>query len=409
MRSINHFFWKFQGNEKKYLLDILKRGIKPKIRSYNLLLEKKWSKYHKRKYSITANSCTSALHSAFCAIGLKKNDEVLVPALTPVMCANAIIFSGAKPVFVDSKKDTFLMDPKDLKKKITNKTKAILLVHMYGGINNYKIFKKIAKKNNLLIVEDCAEALGAKDEDGCLVGTMGDISCWSFQAAKHITCGDGGIMSSSNKRIALKARKYSNLGFKFLKADADKISANRKKLQNPNTERFDQLGYNYRLNEFSASIVLAQFERIKHFLNLRRKISLKFEKLLKNSKVLIPQHIPSKTYSTYYTFSARLVDKKIKWENFREKFIKFGGDAIYAASKLLQQEPSIKNSDLGKCFKTCRKNCIKKCYGTPVAEKLQKEIFNFTTNQGNNIEINKQIKALKKTLLFFEPKKILKK
>ena len=83
------------------------------------------------------------MHSAFCAIGLKKKDEVLVPALTPVMCANAIIFSGATPVFVDSKKDTFLMDPTDLRKKITNKTKAILLVHMYGGINNYKVFRKI--------------------------------------------------------------------------------------------------------------------------------------------------------------------------------------------------------------------------------------------------------------------------
>ena len=118
MHSKNNFFWRFQGNEKKYLLDILKRGIKPKIRSYNLLLEKKWSKYHKRKYSITTNSCTSALHSAFCAIGLKKKDEVLVPALTPVMCANTIIFSGATPIFVDSKKDTFLMDPMDLKKKL---------------------------------------------------------------------------------------------------------------------------------------------------------------------------------------------------------------------------------------------------------------------------------------------------
>ena len=161
----------------------------------------------------------------------------------------------------------------------------------------------------------------------------------------------------------------------------------------------------YRLNEFSASIVLAQFERIKYFLKLRRKVSLKFEKLLKNSKVLIPQYVPRKTYSTYYTFSARLVNKKIKWKQFREKFIKFGGDAIYAASKLLQQEPSIKDSNLGSCFKTCTKNCIKKCYGTPVAKKLQKEIFNFTTNQRNNFEINKQIKALKKTLLFFELKK----
>ena len=103
MYKNRNFFWRFRGNEKKYLLDILKKGVKLKKKSYNLLLEKKWSKYHKKKYSITANSCTSALHSSFCAIGLKKKDEVLVPALTPVMCANAIIFSDATPVFVDSK------------------------------------------------------------------------------------------------------------------------------------------------------------------------------------------------------------------------------------------------------------------------------------------------------------------
>ena len=171
------FFWRFRGNEEKYLRSILKRGFSLKKESYNLLLEKKWSKYHKRKYSITTNSCTSALHAAFCAIGLKKNDEVLVPSLTPIMCANAIFFSGATPIFVDSKSNSFLMDPLDLKKKITKKTKAILLVHMYGGINNYEIFKKIAKKHRLLIIEDCAEALGAKDENKKLVGTMGDISC----------------------------------------------------------------------------------------------------------------------------------------------------------------------------------------------------------------------------------------
>jgi len=406
MHNNINLHWRFRGNEKKYLLNILKKGLKLKNNSYNLILEKKWSRYHKKKYSITTNSCTSALHSAFCAIGLKKNDEVLVPALTPVMCANAIIFAGGTPIFVDSKSDTFLMDPLDVKKKITKKTKAILLVHMYGAINRYKTFKSIAKKHNLLIIEDCAEALGAKDEDKKLAGTMGDIACWSFQSAKHITCGDGGIMSSSNKKFAQLARKYANLGFKFLAASADEIKINKKKLQNPNTERFDYIGYNYRMSEFSAAIVLAQFERLNHFLKLRRKISLQFSKLITNSKILVPQYIPETAYSTYYTYSARLINKNIKWSEFRNKFIHFGGDGIYSASKLLQQEPSIKNSNLGRCLKTCKKNCMKKCKGTPVAKTLQKEIFNFTTNQSNNAQIKTQIQAMKKTLSFFKLKAI---
>ena len=134
-----------------------------------------------------------------------------MPALTPVMPANAIIFAGLKPIFVDVDPKTFLMDPNDLVKKITKKSKVILLVHLYGNVCDSKIFRRIAKKHNLKIMEDCAESLVAKDKNGVMAGTMGDIAVWSFQSAKHITCGDGGIISTSNSKIAEKARKYSNL------------------------------------------------------------------------------------------------------------------------------------------------------------------------------------------------------
>ena len=341
---------------------------------------------------------------ALLSIGCKKGDEVLVSALTPVMCANAIIFTGATPIFVDVKKDTFLMDEKDLIKKITKKTKAILLVHMYGGINNSRIFKKISSKYKLKIVEDCAESLGAKDENGILSGKIGDISCWSFQGAKHLTCGDGGMVSTSNKKLAEKIRKFSNLGFKVLTADADKISVKKDDLQNPKTKRFELVGYNYRMNEFSASIILAQFERINFFLNLRRMSAKALEKIISKSRLITVQKVASKTFSTYYTLSAKLNSRKVSWTNFRKKFIFFGGDPIYAASKILQDEPSIKYSGLGRCYKNCDKKCLRNCSGTPIAKKLQKRIFNFTTNQSNLKEINKQKIALTKTLKFFHEK-----
>ena len=402
MSKKNKFFWRFNGNEKRYLLDILTRGLKPKKKTYNSILEKKWSEYHKLKYSVTINSCTSALHIALLSLGCKKGDEVLVPSLTPVMCANAIVFTGATPIFVDVDEDTFLMSTKDLTKKITPKTKAILLVHMYGGINNSELFKKIAKRNRLFIVEDCAESLGGKDENGNLVGSMGDIACWSFQGAKHLTCGDGGIVSTSSKKLAEKIRKYSNLGFKFLTADADKILTSKENLQNPKSERFELIGYNYRMNEFSAAVALAQFERVSYFLNLRRKMALKFLKIIKKSKILKPQKISKKTYSTFYTLSAKLIDKKIKWDRFRKKFIECRGDPIYAASKILQDEPSIKFSKLGRCFKSCKAGCLATCKGTPVAKKIQKQILNFTTNQKSQKDINIQYLALKQTINYFE-------
>jgi len=401
----NNFFWRFQGNEIFYLKKILSRGLRPKKeKNFNLLLEKKWSKLHKTKYSITVNSCTSALHIALLSLSLKKGDEVLVPSLTPAMCAYAIIYSGLTPVFVDSDKNTFLMDPEDLQKKITSKTKAIILVHMYSGICDGYIFKKIAKKHKLLIIEDCAEALGAKDKNNNIVGSIGDISCWSFQYAKHITCGDGGIISTRNKKLAENIRKFSNLGFKFLKADADKIKVSKNILQNPKTKRFDLVGYNYRMNEFSAAIVLAQLERLNLFLKLRRYVGLGLLKLINKSGFLVAQEIDKRSYSTFYTLAVYITNQSISWKKFREVFISYGGDSIYAASQILQCEPSIQKYGLGKCYNSCSKNCIKNCHGTPVAKNLQKKILNFCTNQGSIIEAKKQIEALRKTIKYFDEK-----
>lgn len=384
----NNFYWRFKGNENKYLNKILKRGLRPKKeKNFNLQLEKKWSKIHKIKYSITVNSCTSGLHAGLCALSLKKNDEVLVPALTPVMPANAIIFAGLKPVFVDVDPETFLIDPKDLIKKITKKSKVILLVHLYGNVCDSKIFRKIAKRYNLMIMEDCAEALGAKDKHGIIAGTMGDIAVWSFQSAKHITCGDGGIISTSNSKIAEKARKYSNLGFKFLQPSGDRIVVSKKFLQSPSTSRFSLVGYNYRMNEFSAAIALAQTERIDHFIKLRRYVSLKMLNVINKSHLLKPQLIEKKVFSSFYTLSA-ILNKKIKWKEFQKKFVYFGGDSFYAASKIIQDEPSIKYS-----------NC--RLLKTPIAKKLQKNIINFCTNQGTISDANRQVSALKKTINFF--------
>jgi len=398
----NKLFWRFLGNEKKYLTKILSRGLRPKKeKNYNLLLERKWSLFHKIKYSITVNSCTSALHVALLALDLKKGDEVLVSSLTPAMCGYAIIYSGLIPVFVDVENDTFLMDPIDLEKKITKKSKAIILVHMYSGVCEGAVFKKIAKRHNLKIIEDCAESLGARDTKGNLTGTIGDIACWSFQYAKHLTCGDGGIISTNNKKLAENIRKFSNLGFRFLKADGDKIKINKKNLQNPKTKRFSLVGYNYRMNEFSACIALAQLERVEYFLKLRRYVGIRMLNIIKNSNFLIPQKMGKNLYSTFYTLPAIINNKKLQRNKFADMFVKNGGDSIYAASQILQNEPSIQNSGVGKCYSSCKKDCVKKCYGTPIAKSLQKKILAFCTNQGSIQDASRQLKALSKTIKFF--------
>lgn len=388
-------FWRFSGNEEKYINEIFKRGFKFKKKPFSERFENKFSKLHNVKYSICINSCTSALHVAFLALNLKKNDEILVPALTPIMCGTSVHLAGGTPVYVDVDPNTFLIDINDIKKKITNKTKAILAVHMYGGICNLRELKKICKINKIFLVEDCAKSMIARDENNLITGSVGDISCWSFQTAKQLTCGDGGILTTNNAILAKKIRKFSNLGFKVLNAKSNKIVVTKDQRQNPNYKRFDEIGYNYRMNEFTAAIALAQCERVNYFVKKRRKAALSLIKILKNNKHLIPQKISKNAYSTYYTLAVKLIkkssQKKLSWSNFRKKFMEFGGDGIYAASKLIHQEPAIKKNKIGKMSNR-----------TPNAKKLQKELLLFTTNQSNQKEINIQTKALKNTIDYFK-------
>lgn len=390
----NKKFWRFSGNEEKYVNEIFKRGFKFENKAFSERLENKFSALHNIKYSICINSCTSALHVAFLAIGLKKNDEVIVPCLTPIMCGTTIHLAGGTPVYADVNPETFLIDIKDIKKKITKKTKAILAVHMYGGICNLKELKKICKEYKLFLIEDCAESMLARDENNFITGTIGDIGCWSFQSAKQLTCGDGGILTTNNATLAKRMRKFSNLGFRVLDENSNKIVVSKDERQNPNYKRFDKIGFNYRMNEFSAAIALAQCERVNFFINKRRKAALALTKIIKNNKYLIPQKIPKKAFSTYYTLAVKLniKDKKnLSWFKFRKKFMQYGGDGIYAASRLIHQEPAIKNNRIGK-----------KSHLTPEAKKLQKILLLFTTNQNDQKEINVQTQALRKTINYFK-------
>ena len=399
---MKNFNWRFSKLEKKYLDTILYGGLGGRKKSYKYLLEDAFTKKFNVDYSISFNSCTSALHSSFVALNLKKNSEVLVPALTPIMCSSTIHLAGLVPVYIDVDPETFLIDYDDLNNKITNNTKAILAVHMYSGICDLKRLRSICKKNKLYLIEDCAEAFGAKDENGNLVGTVGDISCWSFQSAKLITCGDGGMATTNNKVLAKKLRKIGNLGFSTLKADNEQDPIPKDIRQNPNFNRFDEIGYNYRLNEFSCAISLAQLKNSNRYINLRRKMGKAFDKIMsKYSRYIQIQKINASTYSTYYTYAFHLKTKKISWKKFRIKFIENGGDPFYAASKLNNQEKAIIKYSIGRCFSSCKLNCLKNCNGTPVAMSLQKKLILLTTNQSNDYLIKKQAISLEKTLKYF--------
>ena len=203
------------SKEREAVLSVLKTprfSLGPKLKEF----EDKIAKYAKVRYAIAANSGTSALHLIVRALGIKRGDEVITTPFSFISSANSILFEGAKPVFVDIEEKTSNIDPQEIKKKITKKTKAILAVDVFGHPANWNKLKKIARKHNLFLIEDSAEALGSEYK-GKKCGSFGDAAIFSFYPNKQITTGEGGMLLTNKKSIANLCRSMVNQGRKVTK------------------------------------------------------------------------------------------------------------------------------------------------------------------------------------------------
>lgn len=250
------------GNEKKYLLDAFQSGWVSSIGKYITKFEKLFAEYCGMSYGVSTNSGTSALHLALMALGIGKGDEVIVPNFTFAACVNTVFHSGATPVLVDSMKHHWNIDPNEIYKAITPKTKAIMPVHLLGHPCLMEDIREIAKEHSCYIIEDCAEAHGASI-NGKRVGSMGDISCFSFYGNKIITTGEGGMCLTNNKKFydcMLVLRDHG-------------MSKSRRYWQ-------ESVGYNYRLTNLNAAIGLAQFERIEYLLDKRKSLRMVYDEEL---------------------------------------------------------------------------------------------------------------------------------
>jgi perosamine synthetase len=383
--------WRFSGNELKYLEEVLRSGFTAGASgSMNERLEIAFAQQHHQKYAITANSGTSTLHMALYAFGVGPGDEVIIPALTVASCGYAVWHSGATPVYADVLPDTFLMDPADVERKITNKTKAIMPVHIYGLMCDMDAIMKIAHKYGLFVVEDCAQSFLAHDHHGRIAGTVGHVGSWSLENSKHISTGDGGIVTTNDEELALKMRQFGGVGFKNITAASGKVRVSRDKFQDPLWERHNIFAYNYRLPEICAAVGLAQTERMTEFVDLRVKMGEGYLSAIGNSNLLLPQKAPVGYKNTYYTFAAQFngSENGIAWQEFRKKHMEFGGDGIYAAWQTVNNEPCFRDSKIG--------------WGeVPVAEMLQRNMMQFTTNQASESEREIQMSALSKTISYF--------
>ncbi|MBP9759339.1 DegT/DnrJ/EryC1/StrS aminotransferase family protein [Candidatus Dojkabacteria bacterium] len=224
--------------------------------------EETFSKYCGAKYGVATSNGTAALHLCLVSAGIGPGDEVIVPSMTFIATANAVVYTGAKPIFVDSEIETGNIDPDKIESKINKNTKAIIAVHLYGHPANMGLVRFIAHKHKLLVFEDAAEAHGAKYK-GKTVGGLSNASCFSFYGNKIITTGEGGMIVTNNKAFANKARALRDHG----------VSLKRKYY-------YPWLGFNYRMTNIQAAIGLAQFNKIDEIIERKREISKIYRKYL---------------------------------------------------------------------------------------------------------------------------------
>jgi len=264
------------------------------------LFEKKFAKYLGIKYVIGVTSCTDALFLALKCIGIKKGDEVVTTPLSFISTANAIEYCDAKPIFVDVEESTGNIDADLIEKAITNKTKAILVVHLYGQMCDMRRVREIADKHKLKIIEDCAHCIEGT-RDGIKPGQLGDLACFSFYATKNITSGEGGAIATNNE-------DYYNWLFK---ARLHGMSKNALDRYTKKYEHYDMdfLGYKCNMNNIQASLLVHQLERVGEMLNKKEKIAKLYDqKFAQNPKLKFFKTLPGTKHARYiYTI---LIDPK---------------------------------------------------------------------------------------------------
>lgn len=286
------------GNELKYLTECIETGWISSEGPFIQKFEESFATYVDRNYGIAVSNGSAALDIAIKALNIGHGDEVIIPTFTIISPAQSIISQGAIPVLVDCELDTWNMDVKQVEAKITSKTKAILVVHIYGLPVDMDPILDLCKKYNLLLIEDAAEMHG-QTYKGKKCGSFGDISIFSFYPNKLITSGEGGILVCNDLSLAKRCQKLRNLAFE------------------PNGRRFvhEEIGWNYRMTNMQAALALAQFEKIDIHLKRKIEIGKKYHEALKNLEgftLALPQ--TSFAENVYWIFGLVAKNENLKNE-----------------------------------------------------------------------------------------------
>lgn len=356
------------GEDIQRVVDILQSGFlsKPEGGPSVAEFQKLMAKLHGNKHAFAVNSGTSALHCAIIALALQKNDEVIVPALANIADCSVVIQEGGKPVFVDINSEDFNIDPAKIEKKITSKTKAIIVVHMYGQPAKMDEVRYIADKHKLILIEDCAQAAGAKYK-GKYVGSFGDMSCFSLYQTKHIICGEGGVIITNNEEYAKIITSVANNG--IMKHDLDAYDYNR-------------IGFNYQLTDIQAALAIGQLHKLDENNIKRRENAEKFRTLLKDTDIQF-QRSSNITENVYFYLTGLLPQNL---SNQRDSFL----DIVKSLGAPIKKLYPFALTELTLFRSKINQDC-------PIAQDITKRIFNLYVNPGlNSKDIVLMAKVVKK-------------
>jgi perosamine synthetase len=388
------------ARERAYVSEVLDAGFRSSSGGrMTARLERAFAELVGSDYAIAFINGTATMHAALVAAGVGPGAEVIVPPLTMASTSLAVLQAGAVPVFADVDAATFNLDPASVQERLSPRTRAIIPVALYGLPPDLDALTRIAAEHELLVVEDDAEALMASI-DGRRVGAIGDVGSFSLQSSKHLSSGEGGLITTNDGDLAERIRRFNSLGYAAVGAGRAAISA--ADIQDPSYARHVSFGFNYRMPELCAAVALAQVERAQELVQRRIVVARLFEQAAASAKWLVPQRVPPGFMHTYWTYTLRIDAPEIDWHTFRAAFLRAGGDPFYGAWRLTYLEPLFAH---GSPVRHPDPRTPYQEYATglcPVAERIQPRLVQLKTNYWSMDEAERQAQVLEEAIAFIE-------
>jgi perosamine synthetase len=380
--------------ERRYVAEVLDGGFRSSTGSVmTSALEREFAERFDCGYAISFANGTATMHAALVAAGVGVGAEVIVPPLTMSSTAFAVLHAGATPVFADVDPRMWTVDPDSVRERTTERTRAVIPVSIYGLSPDLDPLMDLAAERALFVLEDDAQCLLGRYKNR-VVGSIGHASSFSFQSSKHMTSGEGGMVTTSDEGLADRIRRFGSLGYAAVGAAPGKSKISKDVIQDPGYLRHESVGFNYRMSELCAAVARGQLERLDDLVAVRVRAAKLYMQALAGCDWLIPQAVPDGYEHTFWTFAVALDEEAgITWREFRDAYCRAGGDPMYGAWQLSYLEPALRRTTLGPSQTQVLDTGL-----CPIAESLQPRLLQFKTNYWDPADAERAACALADTV-----------